>query len=80
MTAIKTEPVDISVENGEKFVVDKRLLNSLIKNTKNVDFKEMKSLVTYLVQESMNKTDLIDSLDKFLFTHKVVNHPNFPAE
>lgn len=80
MTEQEKLPIDISVENGNKFVVDERLLNSLIKNIKKMNFSEMKDSLRDLIDQSTGIIDLTNDLDSFLYTHKVVNHPNFPAE
>lgn len=71
-------PIDISIENGDKFIVDKRLLNILIHLQKPVDLLEVKEKVRMIVEKSNTVDNLFDELDAFIYMNKIVNLENYP--
>jgi len=80
MTAIKTEPIDISVENEEKFVVDKKLLQKLIKSAQKVkSFHEVQRRYKFVIDTATDGDDLVLLLEEEIFFQKVINHKNFPT-
>lgn len=64
--------------DNQAYVIDKRLLDTLLARTRYASLEMHKDDVRNIVDNAKSYDELAEGLDNFLYMNKVLNHPNMP--
>lgn len=77
--------VDLTTEHDSNikdsnpvYLIDKRLLNSLLTRVKDTTFPELQAELVIEVQSAKDKDDMFNKVDEFIYMNSIINHVNFP--
>lgn len=73
---MQSRAIDISIENKERFIVDKRFIDVFKKQCFPTDIKVLKDILRSIIDEYTTTDELFMHLDEHIYMHKVANHPS----
>lgn len=74
------EPIDLTLEDGQKFIVDEMLINNIVTEFASATFSQIKQRIIEGIEHQESIEDINGYVTSTLYMYRFANHPNLRPE